>query len=283
MPFRAFGDFDTLYLFPCQCQGGSISMPFRAFGDSDRTGERLIGIQEFIEFQCPFGHSGILTCTTFIPPLRQKDSFQCPFGHSGILTRRSHPRWYYERPVSMPFRAFGDSDAHRPGAVVCIRRVSMPFRAFGDSDGTIVAKAALQAVGFQCPFGHSGILTLGYVVGFPLALRLVSMPFRAFGDSDVGLRSSSGRQRTVSMPFRAFGDSDRTRTAWRRGTPTPLFQCPFGHSGILTSRCWPCTVSSFMFQCPFGHSGILTGRDAVEAGLVRGCISMPFRAFGDSD
>ena len=40
------------------------------------------------------------------------------------------------------------------------------------------------------------------------------------------------------MPFRAFGDSDRRL----QGDPReedPEFQCPFGHSGILTGNPGP--------------------------------------------
>ena len=47
-------------------------------------------------------------------------------------------------------------------------------------------------------------------------------------------QDSSGQRMTVSMPFRAFGDSDLR--LGRVATLFPVgFQCPFGHSGILTS------------------------------------------------
>ena len=39
------------------------------------------------EFQCPFGHSGILTYMACKPYAHLYGrTFQCPFGHSGILT-----------------------------------------------------------------------------------------------------------------------------------------------------------------------------------------------------
>ena len=89
----------------------------------------------------------------------------------------------YEDLVSMPFRAFGDSDegvAARPHGHTA---VSMPFRAFGDSDSRSRAQGAGGSSAFQCPFGHSGILTCVTVVSARICAR-VSMPFRAFGDSD---------------------------------------------------------------------------------------------------
>ena len=111
-------------------------------------------------FQCPFGHSGILTWGG-VDLQGQAPRFQCPFGHSGILTcfglaaqRACGPS------VSMPFRAFGDSDLgcgidSLPQPAL----VSMPFRAFGDSDAVEVAGRYRRSIEFQCPFGHSGILT----------------------------------------------------------------------------------------------------------------------------
>ena len=119
----------------------------------------------------------------------------------------------------MPFRAFGDSDledAVLDGAD--LGSVSMPFRAFGDSDGEVWRLLAHLRTAFQCPFGHSGILTQLCGRGEPRSIEWVSMPFRAFGDSDqhLGLCQSRGHSE---------------------------FQCPFGHSGILTqtpsSAAWP--------------------------------------------
>ena len=60
-------------------------MPFRAFGDSDSPETKTAGIAG-VEFQCPFGHSGILTPATQPANSRYPNPFQCPFGHSGILT-----------------------------------------------------------------------------------------------------------------------------------------------------------------------------------------------------
>ena len=66
------------------------------------------------------------------------------------------------------------------------------------------------------------------------------------------------------MPFRAFGDSDYE--VWDSvGVVFRGFQCPFGHSGILT-RLQPNTHSQTVaFQCPFGHSGILTWYRSCQA------------------
>ena len=86
-------------------------MPFRAFGDSDLA-LIITGLARAATFQCPFGHSGILTYSPRIPicPL-DLCLFQCPFGHSGILTEVGQSQWsHFEGCVSMPFRAFGDSD-----------------------------------------------------------------------------------------------------------------------------------------------------------------------------
>ena len=84
----------------------------------------------------------------------------------------------------------------------------MPFRAFGDSDFVFSRWEILGYAAFQCPFGHSGILTQGGH-GYGIVAQSVSMPFRAFGDSD---EDHGGAGKRVG-----------------RG-----FQCPFGHSGILT-------------------------------------------------
>ena len=87
-------------------------MPFRAFGDSDpgMSGQRS---SPWSEFQCPFGYSGILT--DLYPPT-------------------SPPAGWVQ--VSMPFRAFGDSDVQVLAVYGFFLHVSMPFRAFGDSDWT---------------------------------------------------------------------------------------------------------------------------------------------------
>ena len=134
----------------------------------------------------------------------------------------------------------------------------MPFRAFGDSDGRVLAV-------------NSGLV------------GPVSMPFRAFGDSDEKLYYIVlDWTEYVSMPFRAFGDSDR-RPKYLPVTTRPLFQCPFGHSGILTPLLRTGKHVADEFQCPFGHSGILTCTRAVQEVRHLGGVSMPFRAFGDSD
>ena len=88
--------------------------------------------------------------------------FQCPFGHSGILTSNvADEEAEEDAEVSMPFRAFGDSDLPISLARFCVRlTVSMPFRAFGDSDSADARRNRARRVAFQCPFGHSGILTL---------------------------------------------------------------------------------------------------------------------------
>ena len=44
--------------------------------------------------------------------------------------------WYSYAVVSMPFRAFGDSDVQVLAVYGFFLHVSMPFRAFGDSDWT---------------------------------------------------------------------------------------------------------------------------------------------------
>ena len=138
-------------------------------------------------FQCPFGHSGILTEYPGVARADRDDEFQCPFGHSGILTEARESITGASGEVSMPFRAFGDSDTTlrmRPRAA---RGVSMPFRAFGDSDFPIASPSETKSC--------------------------VSMPFRAFGDSDEAPpRRSLLRGGRVSMPFRAFGDSDAVIT-----------------------------------------------------------------------
>ena len=122
----------------------------------------------------------------------------------------------------------------------------------------MLVKWASTSGQFQCPFGHSGILTCSICVGSP-------------------------SRRKVSMPFRAFGDSDRSRK-WKCWIGISWFQCPFGHSGILTDVPWAgVRALRPRFQCPFGHSGILTpgGRGFRPQGVLG--VSMPFRAFGDSD
>ena len=60
----------------------------------------------------------------------------------------------------------------------------MPFRAFGDSDEQDAFEKDIDLGAFQCPFGHSGILTCWLYEGFEDSDDQVSMPFRAFGDSD---------------------------------------------------------------------------------------------------
>ena len=98
--------------------------------------------------------------------------FQCPFGHSGILTHPPGTAAMSCLTVSMPFRAFGDSDALDQGTVQYRHRwVSMPFRAFGDSDTIVAASIGQTRSGFQCPFGHSGILT-GTIRAAPLGAPL---------------------------------------------------------------------------------------------------------------
>ena len=61
--------------------------------------------------------------------------------------------------------------------------VSMPWRAFGDSEGHDAATDATSIDRFQCPGGRSGIRS-----NVPLERTitgvLVSMPWRAFGDSE---------------------------------------------------------------------------------------------------
>ena len=129
--------------------------------------------------------------------------FQCPFGHSGILTR------------------------NRRSAQQAIRMVSMPFRAFGDSDRFLLPLTQIVETAFQCPFGHSGILT--YPSGSAVdSARWVSMPFRAFGDSD--------KAALVQILVASFG-----------------FQCPFGHSGILTKGGVRCLL---LWRCFNALSGI---------------------------
>ena len=85
----------------------------------------------------------------------------------------------------MPFRAFGDSDRIYPEQDEIVRNViSMPFRAFGDSDQGVADQLRALVREFQCPFGHSGILTYAAMGEQAERKPSVSMPFRAFGDSD---------------------------------------------------------------------------------------------------
>ena len=160
----------------------------------------------------------------------------------------------------------------------------MPFRAFGDSDAneSRSIRIPVRAHEFQCPFGHSGILTDGCRNGGGYLLVVFQCPFGHSGILTHSSKDSSVRQYPpVSMPFRAFGDSDLKHIVvmWADGKG---FQCPFGHSGILTRKMESPIKIYREFQCPFGHSGILTSAAAQQRGDQEG-VSMPFRAFGDSD
>ncbi len=86
--------------------------------------------------------------------------FQCPSGHFLIQTERWTLSTDEQQLVSMPVRAFLDSDLIRCGRTHRPQTVSMPVRAFLDSDHRL----PLPRLGRQ--------------------RRTVSMPVRAFLDSD---------------------------------------------------------------------------------------------------
>ena len=88
-------------------------------------------------------------------------TFQCPGGRSGIRSEL----WAAE-------------DA-------ALAAVSMPWRAFGDSEGYAgTAWDAAGASAFQCPGGRSGIRSYCFGPRSQTREGGVSMPWRAFGDSE---------------------------------------------------------------------------------------------------
>ena len=112
-----------------------------------------------VVFQCPSGHFLIQT-DWYIDMDSIEAEFQCPSGHFLIQTPQARGSPGLHLRVSMPVRAFLDSDQLHPQTLRSFSRtVSMPVRAFLDSDPT--KTLALIIVGSS-----------------------VSMPVRAFLDSD---------------------------------------------------------------------------------------------------
>ena len=136
----------------------------------------------------------------------------------------------------------------------------MPVRAFLDSDGFTFRVTSQVIQRFQCPSGHFLIQTK--------STASEALP----------------RYRRVSMPVRAFLDSDSSYVPLAR-CPWCGFQCPSGHFLIQTSNCLSrCTrTCPYRFQCPSGHFLIQTLSPFRHAFTCRIEVSMPVRAFLDSD
>ena len=159
--------------------------------------------------------------------------------------------------VSMPWRAFGDSE--EPCVFVCCAlsvAVSMPWRAFGDSETCRFISVLTTLRRFQCPGGRSGIRSQPGAPG-GMDLRPVSMPWRAFGDSEVRIIFCENQ---TYLSFNAL--------AGVRG---------FGASPART----PTPRSSSRFNALAGVRGFGASRKGLVEALQ--AVSMPWRAFGDSE
>ena len=144
MPVRAFLDSDPAIVI---LRGAvmHVSMPVRAFLDSDPSW-RADNVCRLIPFQCPSGHFLIQTKSAFTCRVCHGVLFQCPSGHFLIQTHTQYDRACSCNWVSMPVRAFLDSDKHPVF-------ISPP-----------------QANKFQCPSGHFLIQTLIFSISGNLRL-----------------------------------------------------------------------------------------------------------------
>ena len=173
---------------------GWLVLPFRFRCPGGRSGiRREIGVVYPLPvalFQCPGGRSGIRSVCSVLGVGRARP-FQCPGGRSGI---RRHSEDLARIGQTLGFnalagvRGFGVTG---PSTLMpyFVSNVSMPWRAFGDSEVVTRQRACPLILKFQCPGGRSGIRS-----GDPSLAEYkggqVSMPWRAFGDSEP-MRGSS--------------------------------------------------------------------------------------------
>jgi hypothetical protein len=185
--------------------------------------------------------------------------------------------------VSIPWREFGDSDRLRTAsrAWPC-RRVSIPWREFGDSDGYHCQRRERLPLGFNSLAGVRGFgpqLLQG-------ALHLQRVEFQFPGGSS-GIRTDSPAnqspcsQPTVSIPWREFGDSDFDSTYTQQDAEMG-FNSLAGVRGFGLMATQRPSSDVIPFQFPGGSSGIRTNAGKLRR-CAAGCVSIPWREFGDSD